>query len=257
MAFSDNSPGANASSSKSRLSSLKVFKNVFSKEKDSLKPPPLPPKDPFYLNNRSLVSLQYPSESMPATPVTPHSIGTAYATSNTVLGTSQSQYAPTSSSASLASSPSDAGAPSLLPLPKQPSQKKSGFLNSFKRGTKSPSLRSASVDDEMPSLQSNGEDENISTPYNFQHNIHVDDGLAGMPPSWTVSLAKAGFTEEEIAAIYARKQAGTLTPGNDFGSPYHSSYGSDRPKSPAAMSIASSAAASSLQRPGTSTSSHG
>ncbi|ESK96721.1 ste ste20 paka protein kinase [Moniliophthora roreri MCA 2997] len=256
MAFSDNSPGANASSSKSsRFSSLKVF-GKFSKEKDSLKPPPPPPKDPFYLNNRSLVSLHNTNESMPATPVTPHSIGTAYATSNTVLGSSQSQYVPTSSSASLVSSPSDAGAPSLPPLPKQPSQKKSGFFK-FRRVTKSPSLRSASVDDEMSSLQSNREDENISTPYNFQHNIHVDDGLAGMPPSWTVSLAKAGFTEEEIAAIYARKQAGTLTPGNDFGSPYYSSYGSDRPKSPAAISIASSAAASSLQRPGTSTSSHG
>ncbi|KAK7045473.1 hypothetical protein VNI00_007726 [Paramarasmius palmivorus] len=274
MAFSDNYPGASASSSKSsRFSSLKVF-GKFSREKDSLKPPPPPPKDPFYLRNRSLVSLHYPQESMPATPVTPHSIGTAYAASTTVIGSSHSHYAPSehptrpplnatsstlslsSSSASFVSSPSDTIVTNQPPppLPKQPQQKKSGFFP-FRRGTKSPSIRSNSVDDQM-SLQSNGEDENISTPYNFQHNIHVDDGLAGMPPSWTVSLTKAGFTDEEISAILARKQAGTLTPGNDYGSPYYQ-YGSDRPRSPAAMSIASSAAASSLQRPGTATSSNG
>ncbi|KAG7088729.1 hypothetical protein E1B28_012697 [Marasmius oreades] len=37
-----------------------------------------------------------------------------------------------------------------------------------------------------------------------RHTIHIDDALTVLPPSWTVSLAKAGFTEEEIAAIYKR-----------------------------------------------------
>ncbi|KAF9264478.1 hypothetical protein L218DRAFT_1026857 [Marasmius fiardii PR-910] len=267
MALPDNYTGANAPAKASRFSSLKVF-GKFSKEKESLKPPPPPPKDTYYLNNRSLVSLNYPQEPIPPTPPF---IGTAYAASSNTMGPSKSQYAasvhskrptnPTSSSlslassASLVSSPSDIGPSSQQQQQSQPptkssAQKISGLFK-FRRGAKSPSGRSGIVDDEIMSLQSTGDDENISTPWNFQHNIHVDDALTGLPPSWTVTLAKAGFTEEEIAAIYARKQAGTLTPGNEL--PYQS-YGFDRPRSPA-ISIASSAASSSLQRPGTAASS--
>ncbi|KAJ8075133.1 hypothetical protein PM082_019460 [Marasmius tenuissimus] len=274
MAFPDGYPGANAPSSSktsSRFSSLKVF-GKFSKEKDSLKPPPPPPKDSYYLNNRSLVSLQYPQEPIPPTPAS--TIGTAYAASGAGMKQSTSQYAASihsqrpplnaaSSSFSLASSSSLVSSPSETSMSGQPqqqqqgsskswSQKGAGLFKFARKGSKSPSVRGAAVDDEMMSLHTNGEDENISTPYNFQHNIHVDDALTGLPPSWTVSLAKAGFTEEEIAAIYARKQAGTLTPGGDL--PYYP-FGPDRPKSPA-MSIASSAA-SSFQRPGTAASSIG
>jgi hypothetical protein len=49
------------------------------------------------------------------------------------------------------------------------------------------------------------DDDGISMPWNFQHNIHVDEGYVGLPPSWSTSLASAGFTEEEIAAIHARR----------------------------------------------------
>ena len=34
----------------------------------------------------------------------------------------------------------------------------------------------------------------------------------GLPPSWSTSLANAGFTPEEIANIQARRAAGSLTP---------------------------------------------
>jgi hypothetical protein len=34
----------------------------------------------------------------------------------------------------------------------------------------------------------------------------------GLPPSWSISLANAGFTPEEIADIQARRAAGSLAP---------------------------------------------
>ncbi|KAJ7740996.1 hypothetical protein B0H14DRAFT_3608806 [Mycena olivaceomarginata] len=51
------------------------------------------------------------------------------------------------------------------------------------------------------------EDENISMPWNFQHNVHVDEGFTGLPPSWTTSLQEAGFSDDEIAAIQQRRLA--------------------------------------------------
>ncbi|KAF9480273.1 hypothetical protein BDN70DRAFT_857053 [Pholiota conissans] len=58
-------------------------------------------------------------------------------------------------------------------------------------------------EDELPPPPQ--EDDGISLPWNFQHNIHVDEGYVGIPPSWSTSLASAGFTDEEIAAIQARR----------------------------------------------------
>ncbi|KAL0572718.1 Rho guanine nucleotide exchange factor [Marasmius crinis-equi] len=54
----------------------------------------------------------------------------------------------------------------------------------------------------------NGEDENILTPHNSQHNLHVGKGLKGSPPSPAISLTEAGFTEEKVVAIQARAQDG-------------------------------------------------
>ncbi|KAF7326663.1 Non-specific serine/threonine protein kinase [Mycena venus] len=51
------------------------------------------------------------------------------------------------------------------------------------------------------------EDDNISMPWNFQHNVHVDEGFTGLPPSWTTALQEAGFSDEEIAAILQRRLA--------------------------------------------------
>ncbi|KAF4586383.1 hypothetical protein EYR38_010659 [Pleurotus pulmonarius] len=49
-------------------------------------------------------------------------------------------------------------------------------------------------------------DDGISTPWNFQHNIHVDEGLAGLPPSWSTQLKAAGFSDEEIVMIIERRR---------------------------------------------------
>ncbi|KAL4077737.1 hypothetical protein J3A83DRAFT_1651036 [Scleroderma citrinum] len=59
-------------------------------------------------------------------------------------------------------------------------------------------------------------DDGISRPWNFQHHIHVDEGYIGLPPSWSAALSNAGFSEEEITAIHARRQAASaanLKPG--------------------------------------------
>ncbi|KAJ4494318.1 hypothetical protein C8R41DRAFT_312586 [Lentinula lateritia] len=165
------SSGANKAS---RFSTLKVLGKLGkNKEKDS--PPPPPPKDPYYLNsNRSFVS-----------------ISTQYA-----QRTGPGSIHPASSTMSLASSATTADSDALLnpPSSARVKQKKSGFFSLKKR-----------VAEENEPVKP-PEDENISMPWNFQHNIHIDEGYGGMPPSWTVSLAEAGFTPDEIAAIYSRKQ---------------------------------------------------
>lgn len=61
------------------------------------------------------------------------------------------------------------------------------------------------IETEIP--QPPQEDEGISGPWNFQHHIHVDEGFVGLPPSWSNALSQAGFTDDEIAAIHARRTA--------------------------------------------------
>ncbi|KAF8192663.1 hypothetical protein K438DRAFT_854266 [Mycena galopus ATCC 62051] len=156
----------------SRFSTLRVF-GKFGKTPG---PPPPPPKDAVYLaaSNRSLASLS-PNESSPASPL------------------SGEQYAASSSSAvslSLSSS--------------QHSQKtqRSGLFK-FATVRKPPSEYSGET---SPGGAAEA-DEGISMPWNFQHNVHVDEGFTGLPPSWTTSLQEAGFSDDEIAAIQQRKMA--------------------------------------------------
>lgn len=105
--------------------------------------------------------------------------------------------------------------------------KRSGFFRFAKRSPKSPSVKS-SVKDETSTLQSfDSNDEGISMPWNFQHNVHVDEAYAGLPPSWAAKLVDAGYSEEEMAAIQeARRTAGTRSPASQY-------LFSDRPRSPA------------------------
>nr|GAT58073.1 STE/STE20/PAKA protein kinase [Mycena chlorophos] len=87
----------------------------------------------------------------------------------------------------------NASAVSLALPPSTPAPKKRGF---FKFGkSKSPE------NSPLPP----GDDESISMPWNFSHNMHVDEAFVGMPPSWSTSLQGAGFTEDEIAAIQQRR----------------------------------------------------
>ncbi|KAJ6463473.1 hypothetical protein C8R45DRAFT_521067 [Mycena sanguinolenta] len=172
----------------SRFSTLRVF----GKLGRNAAPPP-PPKDPMYLaaqRNRSLASLS--PDSMPGSPSPSPLAG--------------EQYAASSSSAV-----------SLTPSQSQKSQR-SGL---FKFGT----LRRASptsTTDGMPSPGGAGAedaDEGISMPWNFQHNVHVDEGFVGLPPSWTTSLQDAGFSEDEIARIQQRKMTVDRIPTDRANSP--------------------------------------
>ncbi|KAK0480473.1 STE/STE20/PAKA protein kinase [Armillaria luteobubalina] len=105
------------------------------------------------------------------------------------------------------------------------STKKSGFFRFTKRSPKSPSVKS-SVKDETSTLQSfDSNDEGISMPWNFQHNMHVDESYAGLPPSWAAKLQDAGYSEEEMAQVQARRTAGTRSPASQY-------LFSDRPRSP-------------------------
>ncbi|KAG6377719.1 hypothetical protein JVT61DRAFT_14490 [Boletus reticuloceps] len=73
--------------------------------------------------------------------------------------------------------------------------------------TASAFSRSASVNDQEGASGKVEGDDGISSPWNFQHNIHVDEGYIGLPPSWTSTLSQVGFNDDEIAAIHARRRA--------------------------------------------------
>ncbi|KII90107.1 hypothetical protein PLICRDRAFT_40309 [Plicaturopsis crispa FD-325 SS-3] len=198
----------------SRFSTLKVFKFASSssssnsssnrKVDDAGPPPPPPPKDPYYLYNRSLTSLSPDSLSLPTTPLTPDY--------------RRPSPAPSQSSMSLLSSAASV-APSVAPSTAETtvSSKKSFFKLGL--GKRSPKPRSPA---EMSYPPESADDENISLPWNFQHDLHVDEGFSGMPPSWTSRLAAAGFSEDEIAAIQARRNA-ARSPSSASGFP-HSAY---------------------------------
>ncbi|TCD67123.1 hypothetical protein EIP91_000463 [Steccherinum ochraceum] len=194
------SSAPSASRQNSRFSSLKVFKIAGS----SSKGPQPPPKDPYYLANPSLASLgQSLAPDLPSHPITPvvsrnassarspspsPSYSTShYAPSTTVLSPSNSALSPDSagSKRSLFKLPSFSRRPSR---PKTPKSTKSG--------------RSDTSEAPEPV-----EDPSISMPWNFQHNIHVDEGFSGLPPSWTSSLAALGFSQDEITVINARRAA--------------------------------------------------
>ncbi|KAK0447888.1 uncharacterized protein EV420DRAFT_1313372 [Desarmillaria tabescens] len=213
---SSSSSNINGGAKSSRFSTLKVFK-LHKKEKESLLPPPPPPKDPYYLNNRSLASLS-PDSCLCQAPL-------LRLPSSTRLhqGSNPLFRIPNSSTMSLISS--SASAMSYTPEQGQHlTSKKSGFFR-FKRSPKSPSVKS-SVKDETSTLQSfDSNDEGISMPWNFQHNVHVDEAYSGLPPSWAAKLVDAGYSEEEMAAIQEARRAGTRSPASQY-------LFSDRPRSP-------------------------
>ncbi|KAJ2915100.1 hypothetical protein MD484_g5300, partial [Candolleomyces efflorescens] len=183
----------------SRFSSLKVFK-FGSKEKDG-RPPPPPPKDNYYLRNRSMHSLLPDSQSLaPSSPLSPHQPFPYPKQPSPDANHSTMSLA--SSAASAISSP-----PPEQPKSRPTSRGKERALAFLGFGKRSPRSPSSNGGPPTPA-----DDENISMPWNFQHNIHVDDSLSGLPPSWTTSLAAHGFTEEDIALLLARR-AESRSPG--------------------------------------------
>ncbi|EDR09394.1 uncharacterized protein LACBIDRAFT_293888 [Laccaria bicolor S238N-H82] len=210
----------NSTSKTSRFSTLKVFK--FSSKEKNLKPPPLPPKDAYYLRNRSLASLSPDSLSLPPnSPLSPQPIY-QYARKPSP---EPHQTHPSQSTMSLVSSAASAKSSPSAERSRPQSQKKAlSFLKFPKRSPKSPSVKSVGTSEQLEPPPST-DDEGISLPWNFQHNIHVDEGYVGLPPSWSTSLAEAGFSDEEIIAIQTRRAAGSRSPNLQY-------LYTDRPSSP-------------------------
>ncbi|PSS37248.1 hypothetical protein PHLCEN_2v886 [Hermanssonia centrifuga] len=149
----------------SRFSTLNVFKF------GAQKPPPPPPKDPYYLANHSLVSLAQTvsPESYPSNPVAPMSAGPAYSVRSPSPGPSY-----TTSSAP-AYAPSRSTSSTSLSTESGSMSSRKGFFKSLSLGKrpKTPKSAPSSLPSEQP--LDPGEDPSISMPWNFQHNVHVDE----------------------------------------------------------------------------------
>ncbi|TFK37694.1 hypothetical protein BDQ12DRAFT_685120 [Crucibulum laeve] len=226
MASSSTSSTNLSSMKSSRFSTMKVFKFGSKEKEKDLKPPPLPPKDPYYLQNRSFTSLSPDSQSLPPnSPLSPQSNFQYPHRPSPSPDPNQSTMSLASSAASMKSSPPpDQRQQGQSQTQTQKKDKGLSFLKFGKRSPRSPPVKEPLVDDAEPAPPA--EDDGISLPWNFQHNIHVDEGYVGLPPSWAVSLADAGFSEDEIAAIQNRRAAGTRSPGSQY-------LYTDRPESPA------------------------
>ncbi|KAG2151033.1 uncharacterized protein EDB93DRAFT_318012 [Suillus bovinus] len=185
-----------SSRNNSRFSTLKVFK--FNKERP---PPPPPPKDDQYfqqglqvqggpygssksLYNPSVTSLSPPADLLPSLPTTP-------------------DY----NRASPESAPSVRSFGPAMSIESEKSKRSLFKFSSMGKRNRSTRNLMETEDPEPPQ-----EDESISRPWNFQHHIHVDEGFIGLPPSWSNALSQAGFTEDEIAAIHARRIATRRNP---------------------------------------------
>ena len=147
----------------SRFSTLKVFK--FASKEKNLKPPPLPPKDAYYLRNRSLASLSPDSLSLPPnSPLSPQPIY-QYARKHSP---EPHQTHPSQSTMSLVSSAASAKSSPSAERSRLQSQKKAlSFLKFPKRSPKSPSAKSVGSSEQLEPPPST-DDEGISLPWNFQ-----------------------------------------------------------------------------------------
>ena len=157
---------ATSSKQNSRFSSLKVFK--FNAPP---KPPPLPPKDPYYQPNPSLRSLgnSLSPDSFPSQPATP--LSAQYA--NIVRSPSPTlSYAPSRmTSVSPYASPSIAAASSsTLAYPQSASSRKSRFKFSpfGKRPKTADAIVPPSQPPPLPTDLQQPDDPAISLPWNFQ-----------------------------------------------------------------------------------------
>ncbi|KAH9837714.1 uncharacterized protein C8Q71DRAFT_557614 [Rhodofomes roseus] len=148
----------------SRFSSLKVFKFA-----STSKPPPLPPKDPYYLYNPSLPSLNHSLSPDSASSQPPTPLSAQYATLMRSPSPSPS-YTPSRPTVSPAASSTI-----LSPETATPAGFRQGLrkLSSFGRRPKTPKTPDRNAVDLQPPEPV--EDPSISLPWNFQHNVHVDE----------------------------------------------------------------------------------
>lgn len=184
------SASSSSNAKNSRFSSFNVFKLSNKKNKsDAALPPPPPPKDPYYLHNRSLLSLSPDSLSLPNTPLSgPFQYQFPRKPSSQFLHPSSSSMSLVSSAASAVSY-----SPEVRPTL---NNKKSGFFKFGRRSPRSPSVKSGVGTDETSTQSVEASDDGISQPWNFQvrfsfihantqayilqHNVHVDDGCVAI-----------------------------------------------------------------------------
>ena len=189
----------------SRFSSFRGFK--LSRDKGS-KPPTPPPKDPYYLKNRSLASLSPDSLSIPPhSPLSPNSQFLRRPSPDMNQSTMSLVSPP------ISCPPDDPQMPSRL------RDKKSAFFR-LKRSPKSPLSKKSPLADALPPPPT--EDENISLPWNFQvrtavlvflyfdlsntqHNIHVDEGYV-LYLGWTVKRPNVILNTTDSEACLLRGQ---------------------------------------------------
>lgn len=156
---------ATSSKQNSRFSSLKVFKFAAGP-----KPPPLPPKDPYYLPNPSLRSLgnSLSPDSIPSQPVTP--LSAQYAT----LARSPSptpSYAPSRLTVSPYSTAS-----SSTNYPESANSRKGLFkFSSFSRRPKTPKTADSGFSATSEAVPEPVDDPSISLPWNFQVSASITE----------------------------------------------------------------------------------
>lgn len=153
---------ASSNTKASRLSTTlnKAFK-FSSKDRDG-KPPPLPPKDQYYLQNKSLASLS-PPDSLPNSPLSPPYQYTRRPSPDSNPNRSTMSLVSSSAASAKSFSPGDSMSPATL---QQAQKKGKAFFRFPKRVAKTPSTPSPAVGDDVPPPPT--EDEGISWPQNFQ-----------------------------------------------------------------------------------------
>ncbi|KAI0339085.1 hypothetical protein BDW22DRAFT_634839 [Trametopsis cervina] len=211
---------ASSGKQNSRFSTLKVFKfgNV------TQKPPPPPPKDPYYLPNHSLASLNQSlsperSPPLPMQPITPLSATpstSGYASSARSPSPSSSymlNYAPSLAASRTTLAPSSSSM--LSPDPAEPGTSRKGFFKFGSLGKRPKTPKSAASTSFAPPPEPHAdpaEDPSISLPWNFQHNVHVDE-IRRPSPNLVCVTGGDGFLrgrDREHLCSTSSQQADTL-----------------------------------------------
>ncbi|KAG8852605.1 hypothetical protein FRB96_008604 [Tulasnella sp. 330] len=181
-------------------------------EKDDAPPKP-PPKDTFYSSSspyasmskaqQSQASLAHLASPMPS-PLVPDGTPTPRWYNRTG---SKSPMASQSSLVSPQSAPVATTSKSKFRLPRLRKRPSNDPGPSGSGGSGSP-LSKAEVDEnDRPPSNASCPDDSISSPWGFQHNLHVDDRLRGLPTEWANALLTAGYTPDEVNAIYRRQSS--------------------------------------------------
>ncbi|THH02628.1 hypothetical protein EW145_g6725 [Phellinidium pouzarii] len=202
--------------SSSRFSTL----NVFGKFSASPKPPRPPPKDQWYRQgSKSTVSLA-PSHALSthAASIASSSHDTLQIPPTPISIASRSHYN-LSRTTSPASTRSRATAGSTAtPRTSETGSFFSKLSNSFGKRPKLFLRSNASrttlspvdnVSDDGVLVSSQDADDDISTPWNFQHHLHVDEGLTGLPPEWVNQLRASGLKDTDIISTHSRRNRTT------------------------------------------------